>query len=1394
MAKVFATATVLAVGCVCSAFAANPLGFPSYAQQVEVTYATEAEAAAATIEVTPLFGDAPAAFGSRWDDSSPAHRAKGEMLARAGIRGTFFPNGSEGFLEKTAPYLRSLGHAIGNHTTHHPFMMEPSANLLFREILGQRIRAESLADTTLVSYVSPYGWGGSPDSERLPLIRQILLDTGHYMTSDNPPAKAGLDPKTWFVTRIFSANDREPDAALFASNLAVRTQLVLDDPSVPRLTFGIHSWCKSEGNDLQEGWLKGVKSSHPDWWYANDNEYAAYRYEFLNGGVVPAGAKGKTAVFRVKRYNPAQIGAAVPLSLRIAGTPVSVSVDGAELAVGAKGTWTLPPSVAKALPAKVDLAAADGALAEFPGLTLTVSNTASHLEATLVNGTSSDLTDVFAVGYLPPSRRKGRVVLPVTSVKRGETKVFRFNLGPSAVRSDYRFGMALYAVSVDFSAAGAAGRAWATTEVFTGKSYGCKKANPNDAAVVAGPLDEAKVDDAALAALSKTDSVLTDFGDAAAERWRRGGDIDRVPFVAYADAPYAQKDSAIAQAVRAAKRPGRTLLAAFDFETTSGCKRVYFTGWTRPYSNWTALYVDGRQVPLTRNGRAVIPVAEAGGRHRLVARWKQPSDVRHEHVAMISVSGEPDDFAATLPCRPIRFFPGADFPPAENVPALMKPGTTAEEWEKLRRPELLETFTREEFGRRPVERPADLRFERTAPDEEAFGGRAIVRHAAIVYRGPGGEGRINVKAWIPESDRPVPAFVQISPRALEDLYPDEKKIHEGYHLPADLLTSRGFAAIGYCNQEVAFDGMPGLTDTVFRLFGPSLADRKPDSWGVLSAWAWGASRVMDWIEQEPLIDAKHVGVAGLSRNGKTALWAGITDTRFAMACSCCSGAAGAKLNHMDLPYSESVPRIYRVFPYWFCPNYEKWGAVEKEMPFDQHQLLALMAPRLVVVTSATEDDWAGQFGEFKSAEFASPAWELYGRKGLVKGVANAGPDGFPPPNTALNGGSVSYHIRNGRHTQTHLDWNSYMDLAEKHGWKPAVATTGEIGAFPGEKHVVVYDGVKPDKWCVSTGTVRPLADGRLAAFFFCGGLKEPSPENTGVVCYSSDDGDTWTAPVTTEFGFPREGHTISQAITTVFPLKDGRLLVFLRTHGGNHRGDWRSWYGFTSDGGKTVTDVKPLPAPLEKSTYIRTCLRRKDGALVAVSQHYTDDKPLLHPVLGAIISKDEGRTWSAYGRMELPDLDPQHTIWAEPTIAELSDGRIVMLIRHGRMGHKCLFRAYSDDGGETWPAVAEKTDIPNPSSRVVLVALGGDRLALLHNASPHKRMPLSLWISEDGTKTWSYKRTLLSHNCDNTKTSGALHGLNYPEAFLSSDGKWLYAVFDNCRHRCDFMKIRLPER
>jgi hypothetical protein len=206
-------------------------------------------------------------------------------------------------------------------------------------------------------------------------------------------------------------------------------------------------------------------------------------------------------------------------------------------------------------------------------------------------------------------------------------------------------------------------------------------------------------------------------------------------------------------------------------------------------------------------------------------------------------------------------------------------------------------------------------------------------------------------------------------------------------------------------------------------------ERKPTEWGILSAWAWGMSRVLDWVETEPLLDAKKAAAVGLSRNGKTALIAGAFDTRFAMTVSCCSGCSGAKLNHITLWESEHIKDIM-VAKKWFGPNYAKYVGKDRTgtMPFDQHFMLALVAPRLLYVSSATEDAWAGPRGEFAALELASPVWRnLYGIPGLIA-------HGFPKADTPLNAGSLGYHLREGFHDITRYDWRCYMDFAEGHGW------------------------------------------------------------------------------------------------------------------------------------------------------------------------------------------------------------------------------------------------------------------------------------------------------------------------------------------------------------------------
>lgn len=347
-------------------------------------------------------------------------------------------------------------------------------------------------------------------------------------------------------------------------------------------------------------------------------------------------------------------------------------------------------------------------------------------------------------------------------------------------------------------------------------------------------------------------------------------------------------------------------------------------------------------------------------------------------------------------------------------------------WEAERRPEILELFKTHVFGRNPVGRPETLRFEADGAPVEMLDGAALRKKVVLRYTGPGGEGAIRVTAFIPKSATPAPAFLLICNRAPEkNIDPD--RVEKSPFWPVEEIVARGYAALAFYNADVDPDAHDGFTNGVHAVFQPDPSVRQPDAWGTLAAWAWGASRIMDWIETEPLIDAKRVAVIGHSRGGKTALWCGAADPRFALTISNNSGCGGAKLNRMELPKSEGIARINKVFPHWFCDNFKQYGDNEAALPVDQHMLLALIAPRLAYVASATLDDWAGQPGEFRSCQLASPVWGLYGLAGLAA-------EAFPSPDTPLHGGRVGYHLRTGKHDLALYDWERYMDFADRH-WK-----------------------------------------------------------------------------------------------------------------------------------------------------------------------------------------------------------------------------------------------------------------------------------------------------------------------------------------------------------------------
>ena len=344
------------------------------------------------------------------------------------------------------------------------------------------------------------------------------------------------------------------------------------------------------------------------------------------------------------------------------------------------------------------------------------------------------------------------------------------------------------------------------------------------------------------------------------------------------------------------------------------------------------------------------------------------------------------------------------------------------------RHETLDYFASNVFGRVPESaREPTMSFEEISPEVPAMGGRAVRRQVRIRYSGPGGEGHFDLLAFIPANataDSPCPATLLLCNRdPAENMDPERRRRTPFWD--AERIIRRGWAALAIHTGSVVPDNADGFDGHLQSIFAAPGEVKGPDSWGTLAAWAWCGSRAMDWIETDARIDANRVMVAGHSRDGKAALWCAAQDERFAMAASSCSGCGGAKLNRTYLPASEHIAQLVATFPHWFCGNFAAFAGRDIALPFDQHQLLALVAPRKLYISSATLDPWAGQPGEYLATKFASTAWRLAG----LGGIPESAP--FPRPDEPVFGDGAGYHIHTGPHTILSSDWDRWIDFAER---------------------------------------------------------------------------------------------------------------------------------------------------------------------------------------------------------------------------------------------------------------------------------------------------------------------------------------------------------------------------
>jgi hypothetical protein len=239
--------------------------------------------------------------------------------------------------------------------------------------------------------------------------------------------------------------------------------------------------------------------------------------------------------------------------------------------------------------------------------------------------------------------------------------------------------------------------------------------------------------------------------------------------------------------------------------------------------------------------------------------------------------------------------------------------------------------------------------------------------------------------------------------------------------PLEEILSRGYALVTVYREDIAADFVPNAFTTGIHTLYPELQDRD-DNFSTMAAWAYGLSRVMDYLETDKNIDACKVALFGWSRLGKAALWAGATDTRFSLVISNESGAGGAKLFRRGV--GEDIHRLCTVFPHWYCRNFRKYMDTDTTLPFDQHLVIALIAPRPVYIGSAQDDRGADPEGEFWSAKAADKVYRFLGTEGLPAEI-------MPPVNQSVQG-RIGYHIRTGGHDVMDYDWKEYLKFLDKH--------------------------------------------------------------------------------------------------------------------------------------------------------------------------------------------------------------------------------------------------------------------------------------------------------------------------------------------------------------------------
>ncbi len=370
-----------------------------------------------------------------------------------------------------------------------------------------------------------------------------------------------------------------------------------------------------------------------------------------------------------------------------------------------------------------------------------------------------------------------------------------------------------------------------------------------------------------------------------------------------------------------------------------------------------------------------------------------------------------------------------------------KPVRDAQTWNEKRRPEIVRLFEENQYGRAPG-RPAGMSFNVFDKGTPALDGTAIRRQVTVYFSSDKNGPKMDLLIYLPKkAKKPAPLLLNLSfsanSSAVDDpgVKPGEVWGRDKKRVPAPkggfgrinpapfLAQGIGVATIYYGDIDPDFlGGVPlGVRELYLK---PGQSEPAPDEWGSIAAWAWGLSRAMDYLETDKGVDANRVAILGVSRLGKTVMWAGAHDPRIAMVIASCSGEGGAALSRRN--YGETIAHLTEPsrYPYQFCANYQKFAHHVDQFPVDAHMLVALMAPRPVLLQTGDQDGWSDPKGEFLAAVAAEPVYRLLGKQGL-------GTDQMPAAGDAIMH-DIGYLMHAGGHGTIPSDWDQYLKFMQMH--------------------------------------------------------------------------------------------------------------------------------------------------------------------------------------------------------------------------------------------------------------------------------------------------------------------------------------------------------------------------